>query len=373
MMATSDKAMSQGVSERPLRILVLGDSYCPASALRPAFTDLAKEHTIDFGDVTDDGAWQPTTPSELGLHEYLGTPTQVIAHLARHDVLVVQGAPVTDEAFDACPTLRLVCCARGGPVNIDVRAATERGIPVVTTPGKNADAVADLTLGLMVMLARRLGDAVRFIDSGAEFGHDNYEGARWFGHDLAGQTLGLVGYGQVGRRVAERALAFDLQVLVFDPYVAPETIRAPGIEPCDLAGLLGRSDFVSLHARLTPDDRGLLGPREFAAMREGAYLINTARHELVDEAALEAAMAAGRLGGLALDVATASPERGRHPLLSYRNVVILPHLGGSTAETLRHGGEMAAADIERFVTGAAMRNVANRAALAARIEPAAVP
>jgi len=371
-MATSDMAMSQGVPQRPLRILVLGDSYCPAAALRPAFTDLAKQHTVDFADVTDDLAWQPTTPSELRLREYLGTPGQVITSLAGHDVLVVQGAPVTDEVLDAVPTLRLVCCARGGPVNIDVQAATERGIPIVTTPGKNADAVADLTLGLMIALARRLPDATRFIDSGAEFGHDNYEGAKWFGHDLAGHTLGLIGYGQVGHRVAQRAVAFGLRLLVYDPYVAPEAIRSMHAEPCDLGQLLADSDFVSLHARLTPDSRDLLGAAEFAAMRPGAYLINTARHELVDEAALEAAMAAGRLGGLALDVATPSPAVGRHPLLAYPNVVILPHLGGSTAETLHHGGEMAAADIDRFRAGLPMQNVANRAALAARTEPASV-
>ncbi|HXX59874.1 MAG TPA: NAD(P)-dependent oxidoreductase, partial [Candidatus Sulfotelmatobacter sp.] len=258
------------------------------------------------------------------------------------------------------------------PVNIDVQAATERGIPIVTTPGKNADAVADLTLGLMIALARRLPDATRFIDSGAEFGHDNYEGAKWFGHDLAGHTLGLIGYGQVGHRVAQRAVAFGLRLLVYDPYVAPEAIRSMHAEPCDLGQLLADSDFVSLHARLTPDSRDLLGAAEFAAMRPGAYLINTARHELVDEAALEAAMAAGRLGGLALDVATPSPAVGRHPLLAYPNVVILPHLGGSTAETLHHGGEMAAADIDRFRAGLPMQNVANRAALAARTEPASV-
>ena len=371
-MVTTDAATDQIAPQRPLRILVLGDSYCPASALGPAFTDLARHHTVDLGDVTDEPTWQPTTPSELRLREYLGTPRQVISRLAGHDVLVVQGAPVSDEVLDASPTLQLVCCARGGPVNVDVQAATERGIPVVTTPGKNADAVADLTLGLMIALARRLPDATRFIDGGAEFGHDNYEGSKWFGHDLAGHTLGLIGYGQVGSRVARRALAFGLQLLVFDPFVDPEVIRAPGIEPCDLPRLLAGSDFISLHARLTPDSRGMLGSAAFAAMRPGAYLINTARHELVDEAALEAAMAAGRLGGLALDLATPSPEVGRHPLLAYPNVVILPHLGGSTVETLRHGGEMAAADIERFLAGVPMQNVANRAALAARTEPAAV-
>ena len=154
----------------------------------------------------------------------MGSPGQVIAALDRHDVLVVQGAPVTDAVLDAAPGLRLVCCARGGPVNVDVAAATARGIPVVTTPGKNADAVAELTIAFMVMLARRLPEILRHVEAGGEFGHDNYEGAHWFGHDLAGHTLGLIGFGQIGRRVATRARAFGMRVIAVDPFVEPAVI-----------------------------------------------------------------------------------------------------------------------------------------------------
>src|SRR5262245_22268049 len=131
-----------------MRILVVGDSYCPASAFEGAFARLADTHDLTFIDVADAPGWSPTTPSERRLAEYLGSPGQIVTALADHEVLVVQGAPVTDAVLDAGPNLRLVCCARGGPVNIDLVAATERGIPVVITPGKNADAVADLTVAI---------------------------------------------------------------------------------------------------------------------------------------------------------------------------------------------------------------------------------
>jgi D-3-phosphoglycerate dehydrogenase / 2-oxoglutarate reductase len=157
-----------------MRILVVGDSYCPSSAFREAFRRLGEQHEVAFADVTDEPDWTPATPSELRLKEYMGSPPQVIAAFDGHDVLVVQGAPVSDAVLDASPALRLVCCARGGPVNVDVTAATERGIPVVTTPGKNADAVAELTVAFMVMLARRLPEVVRHVEAGGEFGHDNY-------------------------------------------------------------------------------------------------------------------------------------------------------------------------------------------------------
>lgn len=346
-----------------MRILVVGDSYCPSSALEPAFKELRGRHEVRFVDVVDDPDWAPSTPSERALKEYMGTPAQVIAALDGHDILVVQGAAVSAEVIDADPSLRLICCARGGPVNIDVGAASARGIPVVTTPGKNADAVAELAIAFMVMLARRLPEAIRHVESGGIFGHDNYEGSGWFGHDLAGMTLGLVGFGQIGRRVTERARAFGMGVLAFDPYVDGAAVTEGGATPVDLRALLGGSDIVSLHARLTPDNRGLMGRAEFSAMRRGTYLVNTARRELVDEAALVEALASGHLAGAALDVATPSPTDGRHPLLAFPNVVIVPHIGGATWETLRHGGEMAAAEIDRFAAGLPLVNVADRAVL----------
>jgi D-3-phosphoglycerate dehydrogenase / 2-oxoglutarate reductase len=347
-----------------MRILVLGDPYCPSDALRAAFGALVPEHTVTFADVVPDHEWRPSTPSEFRLRETTGTPAQVEQLLDGHDVLVLQAAPVSEETLDRFPSLRLICCLRGGPVNVDVAAATERGIPVALTPGKNADAVAELTIAFMIMLARRMGEIARYVNAGGVVAHDNYEGRHWFGHDLAAHTLGLVGYGQVGRRVAVRAAAFGMRVLAYDPFVDPATLRESGVEPADLRELLAQSDFVSLHARATESNRGLIGRAEIASMRSGAYLINTARDALLDEEAALDAIASGRLGGLALDVPSPTPETGLHPLLAHPNVIITPHVGGATYETLAHAGEMAVNEIERFARGEALVNVADRAAVA---------
>jgi len=348
-----------------VRILVVGDSYCPSATFGPAFAGLAQRHEVGYADVVDDLAWAPKTESERRLREVNGNPGQVIAFLDRHEVLVLQGAAVTDAVLDASPELRLVCCARGGPVNVDLVAATERGIPVVTTPGKNADAVADLTIAFVIMLTRRLPEVARFIEGGGEFGHDNYEGRSWFGHDLAGMVLGLVGCGQVGRRVAQRARAFGMRVLAHDPFLGVGALTEVGAEPADLDGLLAESDLVSLHAR-AGGGPPLIGQAQVARMKRGSFLINTARDTLVDEGAIREALASGHLAGAAFDLVGPSPASGLHPLLAFPNVIITPHIGGSTQETLQNAAEMAAAEIERVAAGEPLLNVANRDALAAR-------
>jgi D-3-phosphoglycerate dehydrogenase / 2-oxoglutarate reductase len=331
--------------------------------MRPAFANLERMAVVTFMAVVDDPDWYPSTASERALREIIGSPGQLIEALGTHDVLVVHGAPVTDAVLDADPSLRLVCCARGGPVNVDIEAATVRGIPVVTTPGKNADAVAELTIGFLIMLARRIPEVLRHVESGGEFGHDNYEGARWFGHDLAGKTLGLIGYGQVGRRVAARARAFRMRVVVSDPFVDDGAIQADGAEPVDLGTVLSTSDAVSIHARATADNRGLIGSAEIGSMKPGALLVNTARDTLVDEDAVLDGLRSGRLAGFAADVLSPSPPTGRHPLLAYPNVIVTTHIGGATSETLLHGGEIAAAEIGRFLRGERPRNVANPSVL----------
>jgi D-3-phosphoglycerate dehydrogenase len=348
-----------------MRILVVGDSFCAADAFRPAFATLAGRHAVSYVDVADDPSWVPGTPSEQRLRETNGRPADVIAALDGHDVLVMQGAPVSDAVLDAAP-LRLVCCARGGPVNVDLSAATERGIPVCITPGKNADAVAELTMAFMVMLARRLPEVMRHVEGGGEFGHDNYEGRHWFGHDLAGKTLGLVGLGQVGRRVAVRARAFEMRVVAYDPFVDPAAVAQLGVEAMDLRALLAESDVVSLHARAAADNRHLIDAEALSRMKPGAYLINTARDTLLDETAAAEALASGRLAGLALDLVSPSPAEGRHPLLATPNVVITTHIGGATYETLHHAAAMAVAEIQRLEAGEPLLNVANGVELATR-------
>ncbi len=344
-----------------MRILVVGDSYIPGDVFESGLTRLRPRHELDILQIDEARTFEPRTDAELRLREFAGSPEQISALLAGHEVLVVHGAPVTESVL-AGSALRLVCCARGGPVNVDTAAATRRGIPVVTTPGKNAESVADQTIAFMIMLARRFPLAQRFLLEGNQVGLSTFEGAQFFGHDLVGHTLGLVGFGNVGSRVAKRARAFGMTVVVYDPFVTtPDIGAAEWVTTLD--ELLARSDFVSVHARATADNRHMFAAPTFAAMRPGAFFINTARESLVDEAALGEALMSGHLAGAALDVVDPQPGPGVHPLLRHPNVVITPHIGGATHETVLRGIHMLAADIERFADGAPLRNVADPAAV----------
>jgi D-3-phosphoglycerate dehydrogenase / 2-oxoglutarate reductase len=342
-----------------VRILVVGDTYMPQRYFTEAFTTLGLTHEIETMDIDPVRPFTPSTASELKLREYQGSPAELVQRMSGVEVLVVQGAPVTDDVIDASTELRLVCCARGGPVNVDVDAVTARGLPLVNTPGKNAEAVADLTLAFTVMLARGLVRAQRFLQDGNLL-LDNWAGAQFFGNDLRRHVLGIIGVGQVGQRVAHRAGAFGMTVLAYDPFV-----DAVGVEQVQtLDELLSRSDFVSVHARATPQNENMIDAPALARMRRGTFLINTARDTLVDEEALDAALASGHLAGAALDTVRMAPGRP-HPLLRYENVVMTPHIGGATHETLAQGAEMIAADITRLAAGQPLVNVVNREAWAA--------
>jgi D-3-phosphoglycerate dehydrogenase len=335
----------------------------PPSYFESAFAMLESSHDIEYFQVDVGRAFTPSTPSELKLKEFQGSPKELAEHMSGVEVLVVQGAPVTDEVLDASAVLKLVGCARGGPVNVDVAAVTARGLPLVNTPGKNAEAVADMTLAFLVMLARGFRRAQGFLEDGHQL-KDNWEGGKFMGSDLRRHTLGLVGYGQIGHRVAQRALAFGMTVLVFDPFL---DIRAhDGVEQVTtLDELLARSDFVSLHSRATADNANMIDARALAVMKPGAYLVNTARESLVDEDALDAALASRRLAGAALDVVYASDAEGRHRFLRHDNVVMTPHVGGATHETLLQGAEMIVAEIECLAAGKPLVNMVNRVVAAA--------
>jgi D-3-phosphoglycerate dehydrogenase / 2-oxoglutarate reductase len=326
-----------------VRILAVGDSFMPVSFFTQAFETLEHRHEIEYIELDDRAAFAPSTASEQQLREYLGSPVQVADRMHGVDVLVVHAAPVSQDVVNASGELRLVCCARGGPVNIDVDALSNRGIALVNTPGKNAEAVADLTLAFLVMLARGVPKAMRFAAAGGDVG-DNWVGAKFMGSDLRDHTLGIIGYGQVGRRVARRAAAFGMALSVYDPYVeTAEVEQVPTIDE-----LLSRSDFVSLHARATPDNLHLIDSDALAAMKPGSFLLNTARESLVDEDALDAALASGHLAGAALDVFRQEAPGERSALLRHENVVLTPHIGGATSETLLQGALMVADEIERF-------------------------
>ena len=233
----------------------------------------------------------------------------------------------------AADRLKVIARYGVGFDRVDVAAATKRGIVVTHTPGANSAAVAELTIGLMLALARRICQANQAVRSG--------QWPRNSGVGLAGKTMGLVGFGSIGREVARRLSAFGCRVLVADPYVSPEVVSGCGVSLMSLDELLPVSDFVCLHMAATPLTAGMVNDSFLRKMKPGAFLVNTARGELIDEAALGHAIESGRLRGVALDCFCKEPPGIDHSLLRLPQVIVSPHTGAHTDEALNAMGRMA--------------------------------
>ncbi|MHC1586472.1 MAG: 2-hydroxyacid dehydrogenase [Candidatus Hecatellaceae archaeon] len=261
------------------------------------------------------------------------------------DFLIVHLAPVTSSVIDEGKNLKLIGCLRGGVENINVTAATKRGIIVLNSPGRNADAVADFTLGLILAEARNIVRAHILLKQGIWGSISDFMGS-----DLRDKILGIIGFGQVGRKVAERAKGFGMKVYVYDPYVSDEAIKNFGCQPVTFEELIRNSDFITIHARLTAETRHLIGEREFKQMKATAYLINTARGPIVDEKALYEALKERRIAGAALDVYEKEPLAPDSPLLTLENITLTPHIAGATKEAFYlNAPRMMAAEVERFL------------------------
>lgn len=255
-------------------------------------------------------------------------------------LLLTEVERVDEELLAACPDLRLVGTARGGPVNVDLAACRRRGIPVLFTPARNADSVADFTVGLVLSLVRGIGAAERHLRGEGWLVGDELPYLHFRGPELSGRTLGVVGHGATGSRVAQRLRdGFGMRVLVADP-VAEDAVPLPE--------LLARADVVTLHCPRSPETRGLVDP---FAMRAGTYLVNTAGGGVVDEDRLVAALHAGHLAGAALDVFSAEPLPRDSPLLAAPDLVLTPHLAGAAHDVVGHHTAMLVEDVERWHRG----------------------
>ncbi|MGW0810548.1 2-hydroxyacid dehydrogenase [Nonomuraea sp. NPDC002799] len=274
---------------------------------------------------------------------------ELIEALRGVEVCVTQMAPLTRRVLDASPDLRLFCISRGGPVNANLEAAAKAGVAVTFAPGRNAVATAEHTLAMLLAATRRIpqthADLAGGVWRGDYYTYDNV------GPELEGNTVGLVGYGAIGRRVARMLEGFGATVLVHDPYVdLPNRV--------ELDELLRRSSFVSLHARATPETTGMIGAAEIAAMPGGSVLVNCARGALVDYDAVCDALESGHLFGAAMDVFPEEPIPAGSRLLTVPNLVMTPHLAGASKETAMKAASIVAADVARYVRGEPLAHLA---------------
>lgn len=280
-------------------------------------------------------------------------PDELIKLIANYDAIIVRSeTKVTRDVIEAGKRLQVIGRAGSGVDNIDVDAATERGVVVVNAPTGNVISAAEHTIALMLALARNLPDAHQSLRAG------RWERQRFIGVELRGRTLGLLGLGQVGSEVARRARGLEMQVIAHDPYISNERFLALGAETATFDEVLAQADFISLHLRLTPQTADLLNDEQLAKTKSGVRIINAARGELIDEAALIRALDSGHVAGAAIDVFREEPP-GENPLLKHDKIIVTPHLGALTEEAQERVAVDAAEEVLAVLRGEPARYAVN--------------
>lgn len=338
-----------------MKVICIGDAMIPGADFTKAAEALGPAERVTADWETD---W-PRLQHRRLVVEQQGPGVEPVpeAFRAHPDAEMVLGlfCPFSAEGMDALPNLRLIGVARAGTENVDLAAATARDIVVLNVLGRNAEAVSDFAVGLMLAEARNIGRAHAAIKSGQwrkQFPNSA------FVPELRGKTVGIVGFGHIGRLVAKKLSGFGVNLLVFDPWVNPADIEAMGARAVDKATLFAEADFITLHARLTPESRHLVGREEIARMKPTAILVNTARSGLVDTDALVEALQEGRIAGAALDVFDVEPIPEGHPLLALDNVTLTSHIAGTTREALTRSPELLVNEVVNLLEGrkAAVKN-----------------
>jgi D-3-phosphoglycerate dehydrogenase len=291
--------------------------------------------------------------AEPGWTVTASSPKEFHEHLPEANALLIRsGAQVTAEVLDKAPKLRVIGRAGVGIDNVDVDAATARGVLVMNTPGGNAISVAEHTLALMLASARSIPAASESTKSG------KWEKKKFLGTELNGKTLGIVGLGNIGMLVARRARPFGMQLLAHDPFVNPELARDRGVELVSLDELFEKSDYISLHLSLTEKTRNLFNRETFAKLKDGVRIVNCARGELIDAEALQEALASGKVAGACLDVFPVEPPTDS-PLLAEPGVIATPHIGGSTEEAQETVGIRIAEQVRDYLRSDVVLNAVN--------------
>jgi D-3-phosphoglycerate dehydrogenase len=320
--------------------MIVGDAAQPSELTVSAVRALLHPSTrYSCHDWQDEGAVFSSAALAAERGHLEAPPDSWLDTLREADVLITHFFPVGLEVLDLAKRVRILATLRHGEENLDRQLAESRGIVVLNNPGREAEAVSDFTVAAILAQLRGLFRATSAMHAG-----------RWIAaselvtsaRDPAAVVIGVVGFGHVGRLVTRKLTALGCHLLVHDPFVASEEIEDAGAVAAPLDELLSGSDVVTLHLRLSNESRGLIGARELALMRTTAVLVNTARAELVEEAALVTSLRNGRLGGAVLDVFWEEPLPATHPLVGMDNVVLTPHIAGSSAESQRNSATLLA-------------------------------
>ena len=332
---------------RPLSIGIIGDGFMQPAFFEQALTRRLGGRAPSFRQMQLD--WPLKVQStkfdpDLPVAEFVGRAEHFF------DILVTHLAPITARSLEHAPNLKIIAVSRGGPVNIEMAATRARGITVVNTPGRNASAVAEFTVASLLAETRNLIRGHLSVASG-EFRRDFYH------HDHAGPelcelTVGIVGFGDIGSRVARLLRPFGCRIVIYDPFrqLTQEETDA-GIRKMELDELLAHCDVVTLHPRVTPQTKGMIGRAQIAAMKPGAYIVNTTRGQVLDYAALYDALVSGHLRGAALDTFDPEPPPADWPLLKLPNVTLSPHIAGASRYSITKAADMIAEDIGRILEG----------------------
>ncbi len=320
------------------------------------------QNKIFVADEVSDSGLQPLRDAEFAVEKRVGlSPADLRDALVGCAGLVVRSeTKVTADLMDSAADLRVVGRAGVGVDNIDVPAATARGIVVMNAPDGNTITTAEHTMALLIALARRVPQANSSLRAG------RWERKKFIGVELQGKTLGVLGLGRIGRTVASRAHAFGMKIVAFDPFIAPDQARDLGIEVVPFDEVLGRADFLTVHTPLTAETRAMVGKDAFAKMKKGVRVINCARGGLIDEDALYEAIKSGIVAGAALDVFVQEPPPADHPLLGLEEVIATPHLGASTTEAQEGVAFTVAEQMRDYLLTGALRGAVNVPALGAK-------
>lgn len=345
---------------KKVKALLIGDAMIPGES----FEGACKKYLNEFVGETKVGNWESDWGKLQNRRlevEKKGPEIEEVDSLIKaegKDASMLMGLflPVSSKVFEAMPKLRIVGVSRAGLENVNVEEATKRGILVFNVKGRNAEAVSDYAVGMLLSECRNIARAFHSIKGGKW--RKEFSNSSWV-PELKGKNVGIVGFGYIGRLVAKKLSGFETNTMVYDPFVDDEVIKKAGCTPVDKETLFKESDFITLHARLSEETKNLVGEKEIGSMKPTAYLINTARAGLVEEKALLKALKEKKIAGAGLDVFWTEPIPEGSEFLELDNVTLSTHIAGTTKEALSRSPELLMEDIEKLLKTEEARFIVN--------------